>query len=72
MSICTALRTAWIIILPCAEGDTIEWLELFRMLYAVGYAGLINFESKGEPKHLDTIEATALAPERIVALEAGT
>lgn len=55
---------------PLADGDTIQWIELFRMLYAVGYPGLINFESKGEPKHLDTIEATALAPMRIVALEA--
>jgi sugar phosphate isomerase/epimerase len=55
---------------PLADGDTIQWVELFRMLHAIGYDGYINFESKGEPKHLNTIEATALAPERIVALEA--
>jgi sugar phosphate isomerase/epimerase len=55
-----------------AEGDTIRWVELFRALRAAGYGGHINFESKGEPKHLDTIEATALAPERIVAAEAST
>jgi sugar phosphate isomerase/epimerase len=57
---------------PLCEGDTIQWLELFRMLYATGYPGDINFEAKGEPTHLGTIEATALAPERIVALEAMT
>lgn len=55
---------------PLADGDAIQWVELFRVLYAIGYDGHINFESKGEPKHLNTIEATALAPERIVALEA--
>ena len=57
---------------PLCEGDTIQWLELFRMLYSVGYPGDINFESKGEPKHLNTIEATAGALERIVAMDAGT
>jgi sugar phosphate isomerase/epimerase len=53
-----------------AEGDEILWVELFRALRASGYGGHINFESKGEPKHLDTIEATARAPQRIVAAEA--
>lgn len=57
---------------PLCEGDTIQWLELFRMLYAIGYRGDINFEAKGEPTHQGAIEATALAPERIVALEAMT
>jgi len=57
---------------PFAEGDTIQWLELFRMLYATGYPGYFNFESKGEPKHLHTIEATALAPERITAMMQAT
>jgi sugar phosphate isomerase/epimerase len=56
---------------PFCEGDTIQWLELFRMLYAVGYPGLINFEPKGEPKHARAIEITAGALERIVAQEAG-
>jgi sugar phosphate isomerase/epimerase len=57
---------------PLCEGDTIQWLELFRMLHSVGYPGLINFEPKGEPKHPRAIETTAGALERIVALEAGT
>ncbi|MEW6334556.1 MAG: TIM barrel protein [Thermodesulfobacteriota bacterium] len=57
---------------PLCEGDTIQWLELFRMLYAVGYPGPINFEPKGEPKHRNAVEATAGALERIVALEGGT
>jgi sugar phosphate isomerase/epimerase len=57
---------------PLCEGDTIQWLELFRMLYAGGYPGLINFEPKGEPKHPRAIETTAGALERIVAQEAGT
>lgn len=55
---------------PLADGDTIQWIELFRMLCSVGYSGDINFEPKGEPKHLNAIEATALALEQIVALEA--
>ncbi len=57
---------------PLCEGDTIQWLELFRMLYAVGYPGLINFEPKGEPKRLNAIETTAGALERIVAMDART
>ena len=55
---------------PLCEGDTIQWLELFRMLYAIGYPGFINFEPKGEPKHFNAIETTARALERIVAMEA--
>jgi sugar phosphate isomerase/epimerase len=55
---------------PVCEGDTIQWLELFRMLHAVGYPGFINFEPKGEPKHQNAIATTARALERIVAQEA--
>jgi sugar phosphate isomerase/epimerase len=55
---------------PLCDGDTIQWLELFRRLYAVGYPGDINYEPKGEPKHFGAIEATGLASERIVAMEA--
>jgi len=57
---------------PFAEGETLQWVELFRMLRAVGYAGNLNFEPKGEPQHLNTIPETALAPQRIVEMEART
>jgi len=57
---------------PLVEGDTIQWVELFRMLRAIGYSGAINFEPSGEPHHHDTLQATALAPERIVEMEAQT
>lgn len=58
---------------PLAEGDEIQWLELFRMLQEVGYSGDINFEPAGDPKHQGAVEATARAPERIVAMaNAGT
>jgi sugar phosphate isomerase/epimerase len=55
---------------PFAEGETLQWVELFHMLRAVGYAGHLNFEPKGEPHHANTIPETALAPQRIVALAA--
>jgi sugar phosphate isomerase/epimerase len=57
---------------PFVEGDTIQWVELFRMLRAVGYSGYMNFEPSGEPRHLNAIEATALVPERIVEMDAQT
>lgn len=57
---------------PFAAGDTLQWVELFRMLRAVGYAGPLNFEPKGEPLHPNTIAETALAPGRIVEMEART
>jgi len=57
---------------PFAEGDSIQWVELFRMLRAVGYSGDINFEPRGEPHHQNAIEAVALVPERIVDMEAQT
>lgn len=57
---------------PLADGDNIQWIELFRMLRAIGYSGYMNFEPKGEPIHQNTIKATALAPERIVEMEART
>ena len=55
---------------PLVEGDLIRWVELFRMLRAVGYAGDINFEPSGEPIHSGTLAAVAAAPERIVEMEA--
>jgi sugar phosphate isomerase/epimerase len=57
---------------PFAEGDSIQWVELFRMLRAVGYSGDMNFELQGEPKHQNSMEAVGLVPERIVAMEAET
>ncbi len=57
---------------PFAEGDEIQWVEIFRMLYAIGYSRYFNFEAKGEPKHFNTIQETARAPGRIVELEART
>jgi len=57
---------------PLVAGDDIQWVEIFRMLKAVGYAGAINFEPSGEPRHPDTLPATAGALERIVEMEAQT
>jgi sugar phosphate isomerase/epimerase len=54
---------------PFVEGDTIRWAELFRMLRTIGYPGAINFEPSGEPHHHNTLQAVALAPERIVEME---
>ena len=55
---------------PFVEGDTIQWVELFRMLRTIGYSGAMNFEPLGEPRHRSTLQAVALAPERIVEMEA--
>ena len=55
---------------PMVEGDRIQWLELFRTLHAVEYAGAFNFEPQGMPRHADTLEAVAAVPERIVQLAA--
>lgn len=57
---------------PLARGDTIQWVELFRMLRAIAYSGYLTFEPRGEPIHRNAIDATALAPERIVEMEART
>jgi len=57
---------------PLVDGDTIQWVELFRALRAVGYQGDMNFEPSGEPLHRDTLEFTALAPARIVEMAAST
>ncbi len=56
---------------PFAEGEAMQWVELFRMLRTVGYAGNLNFEPKGEPRHRNAIAETALAPQRIVELADG-
>ena len=57
---------------PFVEGDTIEWVELFRMLRSTGYAGYMNFEPSGERRNPNALEATALVPESIVEMEAQT
>lgn len=57
---------------PFADGETIQWVEIFRMLREIGYSRSFNFEPKGEPRHLNTLEETAKAPGRIVELEAKT
>jgi len=57
---------------PFVEGDGIQWVELFRMLRAVGYPGFMNFEPSGEPRHRGTLPAVSLVPERIVEMEAET
>lgn len=57
---------------PFSEEDGVQWVELFRMLRAVGYSGDIAFEPMGEPHHHNAIEAIVLLPERIVELEAQT
>jgi len=53
---------------PFVEGDGIRWVELFRMLRAIGYPGYINFEPSGEPRCQGALEATASVPERIVEM----
>ena len=55
---------------PLVEGDTIQWVELFRGLRAVGYRGAINFEPSGDHVHPNAVQMTALAPQRIVEMEA--
>lgn len=57
---------------PCVEGDSIQWVELFRLLHAMEYSGAINFEPAGEPKHHNSVQLTAGFPERIVEMEAQT
>lgn len=55
---------------PIVEGDGIQWVELFRMLHAVGYPGFMNFEPSGEPRHQGALQAVSAAPERIVEMAA--
>jgi len=55
---------------PFVEGDSIQWVELFRMLRATGYSGHINFEPSGEPIHHNALRATVSVPERIVEMNA--
>ena len=57
---------------PLVEGGSIQWVELFRKLHAIGYAGYFNFEPLGEPHHADVLQATASAPQRIADMEAQT
>ena len=51
---------------PLVEGDGIQWVELFRTLHEIGYAGMFNFEPSAHP---DAVAATASMPERLVALD---
>ena len=55
---------------PFVEGDSMQWVELFQRLRLIGYSGDMNFEIKGEPWNHNAIETTALAPERIIEIEA--
>ena len=55
---------------PMVEGNGIEWVELFRALRSAQYGGDMNFEPQGDPIHADTLEYTARAPERVVAMAA--
>ena len=57
---------------PFADGDDMQWVEVFQMLRKIGYTANFNFEPRGEPLHHDAVKATALAPERIADLEART
>ena len=56
---------------PLVEGDEIQWVELFAKLREIGYAGVLNFEPRGEPSHSNSVEYAGQAPERIVELAAG-
>ena len=55
---------------PLCDGDEIQWIELLRGLRSMGYAGDMNFEPAGEPKHPDSVQATGAFPERIVEMAA--
>jgi len=57
---------------PMADGDGIQWLELFKALHRVGYPGHLNFEPQGDPVHARTLELTAQMPQRLAALAAGS
>ena len=53
---------------PMADGDTIQWIELFENLWSVKYPGSINFEPHGEPDHSTSLELTSRFPKAIVTL----
>ena len=55
---------------PLAQGDSIQWIELFSMLSEINYAGAINFEPSGEPTHVDTLRHVADFPKKIVEMAA--
>jgi sugar phosphate isomerase/epimerase len=50
---------------PRCEGDIIRWEEIFINLKEIGYNGYFNFESKGLPKHKDTLLYVSKMPEYI-------
>ena len=53
---------------PLVDGDEIQWLELFKMLREVNYAGDFNFEPRGMLEAPRTLDDVRQAPEGIVAL----
>ena len=55
---------------PLVEGDSIRWVELFRMLRTMKYSGDINFEPAGETDPSALLQAVSEAPKRIVEMEA--
>ena len=53
---------------PFHAGDRIQWVELFGVLKAVDYRGLINFEPSTSRARVGGIEAAGTFPERIVEM----
>lgn len=47
---------------PFAEGDGVQWEELFAKLFDIGYAGVFNFEPRSNP---GAVEMTAEVPARL-------
>jgi sugar phosphate isomerase/epimerase len=43
---------------PFHPGDTIQWPEILQTLEEIGYSGFYNFEPKGRPDYLSSIERT--------------
>lgn len=50
---------------PLADGDGIQWGELFEALYETGYSGPMNFEPYASP---EAVVAVGRVPERIVKM----
>lgn len=50
---------------PRCEGDIMRWEEIFTTLKEIDYQGYFNFESKGLPKHKDTLSYVSKMPEYI-------
>lgn len=56
---------------PFADGDRIQWRELFQKFHDINYQGFFNFEPKGAAFHENTLEMTARAPVAIAGMLAG-